>query len=173
MAKEVTAIYPGSFDPVTNGHLDIMQRSGSIYDRVIVAVLLNLDKEPLFHLDERVRMLEEATCRWDNVQVDTFDGLLVNYAVKNKARVILRGIRAVTDYEFELQMALMNRTMQPEIETIFMMPAGDYSYLSSSLVKEVFSLGGSVNGLVPPIVETYLEGARGRVKPSQSESPSG
>ena len=99
--------------------------------------------------------------------------LLVNYAVKNRARVILRGIRAVTDYEFELQMALMNRTMQPDIETIFMMPSGDYSYLSSSLVKEVFSLGGSVNGLVPTIVETYLEGARERVRPSQSESPSG
>ena len=173
MAKEVTAIYPGSFDPVTNGHVDIMKRSSSIFDRVIVAVLLNLDKEPLFTLDERVQMLEEATRSWDNIEVDTFDGLLVNYAVKNRARVILRGIRAVTDYEFELQMALMNRTMQPDIETIFMMPSGDYSYLSSSLVKEVFSLGGSVNGLVPTIVETYLEGARERVRPSQSESPSG
>jgi pantetheine-phosphate adenylyltransferase len=171
MEKQVTAIYPGSFDPATNGHLDIVERSAGIFDTVIVAVLLNLEKEPLFSLNERVSMLNEATSRWNNVEVDTFDGLLVKYAVSCNARVILRGIRAVTDYEFELQMALMNRTMQPDIETIFMMPAGVYSYLSSSLVKEVFSLGGSVSGLVPPIVETYLEEARGRVKPSQSESP--
>jgi len=156
MAKEVTAIYPGSFDPVTNGHVDIIERSRGIFDRVIVAVLVNIDKEPFFTTDERVEMLREVTGKWDNVQIETFQGLLVNYAVARKAQVILRGIRAVTDYEYEFQMALMNRRMQPGIETVFMVPAEANTYLSSSLVKEIFLLGGSVEGIVPSVVEEFL-----------------
>ena len=156
MAKEVTAIYPGSFDPVTNGHVDIIERSQSIFDRVIVAVLVNIEKEPFFTTDERVEMLREVTGKWDNVQIETFQGLLVNYAVAQKAKVILRGIRAVTDYEYEFQMALMNRRMQPRIETVFMVPAEEYTYLSSRLVKEIFLLGGSVEGIVPSVVQEFL-----------------
>ena len=156
MAKEVTAIYPGSFDPVTNGHVDIIERSRGIFDRVIVAVLVNIDKEPFFTTDERVEMLREVTGKWDNVQIETFQGLLVNYAVARKDQVILRGIRAVTDYEYEFQMALMNRRMQPGIETVFMVPAEANTYLSSSLVKEIFLLGGSVEGIVPSVVEEFL-----------------
>jgi pantetheine-phosphate adenylyltransferase len=156
MAKEMTSIYPGSFDPVTNGHVDIIERSQSIFDRVIVAVLVNIEKEPFFTTDERLEMLREVTRKWDNVQVETFQGLLVNYAVAQKAQVILRGIRAVTDYEYEFQMALMNRRMQPGIETVFMVPAEAYTYLSSRLVKEIFLLGGSVEGIVPSVVEDFL-----------------
>jgi pantetheine-phosphate adenylyltransferase len=156
MAERITAIYPGSFDPVTNGHLDIIERGSSIFDRVVVAVLVNAGKDPLFSIEERLGMLKEATRLWDNVEVDSFDGLLVNYAVSRRARVILRGIRAVTDYEYEFQMALMNRRMQPTIETVFMMPAEAYSYLSSSVVKQVAGLGGSVGGLVPDVVERCL-----------------
>ncbi|MEE8348826.1 MAG: pantetheine-phosphate adenylyltransferase [Acidobacteriota bacterium] len=157
MAKKLTAIYPGSFDPVTHGHLDIVNRSRGKFDRVIVAVLVNIEKNPLFTPKERVEMLKVVTGQWDNVEVDTFEGLLVNYAKANQARVILRAIRAVTDYEYEFQMALMNRRMEPDIETIFMVPAEEYSYLSSRLVKEIFLLGGSVNGLVPPTVEDSLK----------------
>jgi pantetheine-phosphate adenylyltransferase len=156
MAKEVTAIYPGSFDPVTNGHVDIIGRSRGIFDRVIVAVLVNIEKTPFFTTDERLEMLREVTGKWDNVQIETFQGLLVNYAVAQKAQVILRGIRAVTDYEYEFQMALMNRRMQPGIETVFMVPAEEYTYLSSKLVKEIFLLGGSVEGIVPSVVEDFL-----------------
>ena len=156
MAKEVTAIYPGSFDPVTNGHVDIIGRSRGIFDRVIVAVLVNIEKTPFFTTDERLEMLREVTGKWDNVQIETFQGLLVNYAVAQKAQVILRGIRAVTDYEYEFQMALMNRRMQPGIETVFMVPAEEYTYLSSRLVKEIFLLGGSVEGIVPSVVEDFL-----------------
>jgi pantetheine-phosphate adenylyltransferase len=156
MAKEVTAIYPGSFDPVTNGHVDIIERSQSIFDRVIVAVLVNIEKEPFFTTDERLEMLREVTGKWDNVQIEAFQGLLVNYAVAQRAQVILRGIRAVTDYEYEFQMALMNRRMQPGIETVFMVPAEAYTYLSSRLVKEIFLLGGSVEGIVPLVVEEFL-----------------
>ena len=156
MAKEVTAIYPGSFDPVTNGHVDIIERSRGIFDRVIVAVLVNIAKEPFFTTEERVEMLRVVTGKWDNVQIETFQGLLVNYAVAQKAQVILRGIRAVTDYEYEFQMALMNRRMQPGIETVFMVPAEANTYLSSSLVKEIFLLGGSVEGIVPSVVEEFL-----------------
>ncbi len=162
MAKQVTAIYPGSFDPVTNGHLDIIERSHRIFDRVIVAVLANVEKEPLFEIDKRLEMLREVTQEWDNIEVETFEGLLVKFAVAQKAQVILRGIRAVTDYEYEFQMALMNRRMQPEIETVFMVPAEAYTYLSSRLVKEIFSLGGSVNGLVPSIVEKFLKENKSR-----------
>ena len=162
MAKQVTAIYPGSFDPVTNGHLDIIERSHRIFERVIVAVLVNVEKEPYFDIDKRLEMLREVTQEWDNIEVQTFEGLLVKFAVAQKAQVILRGIRAVTDYEYEFQMALMNRRMQPEIETVFMVPAEAYTYLSSRLVKEIFSLGGSVSGLVPSIVENFLKENKSR-----------
>lgn len=162
MAKQVTAIYPGSFDPVTNGHLDIIERSHGIFHRVIVAVLVNVEKEPFFDIDKRLEMLREVTEEWDNIEVETFEGLLVKFAVARKAQVILRGIRAVTDYEYEFQMALMNRRMQPEIETVFMVPAEAYTYLSSRLVKEIFRLGGSVSGLVPSIVETFLKENKSR-----------
>ncbi len=152
----VTAIYPGSFDPVTNGHLDLIERGTKIFDRLIVGVLRNLEKEPLFTLDERVEMLHEVTQKWPNVEVDIFDGLLVDYARRRKARVILRGIRAISDYEYELQMALMNRKIEPQIETVFMMPAETYSYLSSRLVREIARLGGPIQGLVPAVVEQRL-----------------
>jgi pantetheine-phosphate adenylyltransferase len=154
--KSIIAIYPGSFDPVTNGHLDLIERSAKIYNRLVVAVLRNLEKNPLFSVPERVEMLREVTKVWDNVEVDIFDGLLVDYARRRGARVILRGIRAISDYEYELQMALMNRKLEPEIETIFMMPAETYSYLSSKMVREIAQLGGPISGLVPPIVEQRL-----------------
>ncbi len=152
----VTAIYPGSFDPVTNGHLDLIERGTKIFDRLIVGVLRNLEKEPLFTLDERVEMLREVTGKWPNVEVDIFAGLLVDYARQRKAGVILRGIRAISDYEYELQMALMNRKIEPQIETVFMMPAETYSYLSSRLVREIARLGGPIQGLVPAVVEQRL-----------------
>src|SRR5579863_4060780 len=154
--KTSLAIYPGSFDPVTNGHLDLIERGTKIFDRLVVAVLLNLDKEPLFPTKERVEMLREVTRQWSNVEVDVFDGLLVDYARKRNAQVILRGIRAFSDYEYELQMALMNRRLESNIETVFMMPAEKYSYLSSRLVREIAHLGGDIKGLVPPVVEQRL-----------------
>ena len=154
--KTITAIYPGSFDPVTNGHLDLIDRGTKIFDHLIVAVLRNPEKDPLFSLPERVEMLREVTRPWANVEVDVFDGLLVDYVRRRKATVILRGIRAISDYEYELQMALMNRKLEPQIETVFMMPAETYSYLSSRLVREIALLGGSIQGLVPPVVEHRL-----------------
>lgn len=154
--RSLLAIYPGSFDPVTNGHLDLIERAAKLFERLIVAVLKNDGKEPLFTPAERIEMLREATRGWPNVEVDLFGGLLVEYARQKQARVILRGIRAVSDYEYELQMALMNRKLAPEIETVFLLPAEAYSYLSSRLVKEIARLGGSVHGLVPPIVEQRL-----------------
>ena len=154
--KPIVAIYPGSFDPVTNGHLDLIERGTKIFDRLIVGILRNLEKEPLFSLPERVEMLEEVTRQWSNVEVDVFDGLLVDYARRRNAGVILRGIRAISDYEYELQMALMNRKLESQIETVFMMPAEAYSYLSSKLVREIARLGGSISGLVPPVVEQRL-----------------
>ena len=154
--KSVTAIYPGSFDPVTNGHLDLIQRGAKIFDRLIVAVLRNFDKQPLFKVNERVDMLREVTKAWPNVEIDVFEGLLMDYARQKNAQVILRGIRAISDYEYELQMALMNRKLEPRIETVFMMPAEAFSYLSSRLVREIAQLGGSVKDLVPPVIEAHL-----------------
>jgi len=154
--KSITAIYPGSFDPVTNGHLDLIARGARIFDRLVVAVLQNLEKEPLFPAPERVQMLRQVTSEWANVEVDLFDGLLVDYVRRQNAQVILRGIRAVSDYEYELQMALMNRRLEPGVETVFMMPAERYSYLSSRLVREVAKLGGNIEGLVPASVVERL-----------------
>jgi pantetheine-phosphate adenylyltransferase len=152
----VRAIYPGSFDPLTNGHLDLIDRGSKIFDELIVAILRNAEKDPLFTLAERKEMLEHMVKRYENVRVETFEGLLVDYAMQKKAKAVLRGIRAISDYEYELQMALMNRKLQPQLETVFMMSAEVYSYLSSRLVKEVFRLGGSVTGLVPELVEKRL-----------------
>jgi pantetheine-phosphate adenylyltransferase len=154
--KTSVALYPGSFDPVTNGHLDLIERGEKMFDHLIVAVLKNAEKEPLFSVPERVEMLREVTKQWDSVEVDVFDGLLVDYARKRGAGVILRGIRAVSDYEFELQMALMNRKLEPRLETVFMLPGESYSYLSSKLVREIAQLGGPLTGLVPPLVEQRL-----------------
>jgi len=154
--RKVIAIYPGSFDPPTNGHLDLIERGSKIFDQLIVAILRNPDKAPLFGLSERVLMLEAMTEDFRNVRIDTFDGLTVDYAAKVKAGAVLRGIRAISDYEYELQMALMNRKLQPNLETVFMMPAEQYSYLSSRLVREVAQLGGSIKGLVPDLVERRL-----------------
>ena len=154
--KKVTAIYPGSFDPPTNGHLDLIERGSKIFDELVVAILRNPEKDPLFSLSERRSMLEALTSEFHNVRVDTFDGLTVDYAAKKKASAVLRGIRALSDYEYELQMALMNRKLQPSLETVFMMPAEQYSYLSSRLVREVAKLGGSIAGLVPEMVERRL-----------------
>jgi len=151
------AIYPGSFDPLTNGHLDLIERGSSIFEHLLVGVLRNPEKDPLFSLSERCEMLVEMTSRYKNVSVEAFDGLLADYARHKKARVILRGIRAISDYEYEFQMALMNRRLAPELETIFMMPDAKYSFVSSRLVKEVFILGGSIDGLVPKFVIDRLK----------------
>jgi len=156
LMKTSIAIYPGSFDPVTNGHLDLIMRGEKMFDHLIVAVLKNVEKEPLFTVPERVEMLREVTKQWPAVEVDVFQGLLVDYARKRGAAVILRGIRAISDYEYELQMALMNRKLEPRLETVFMMPAETYSYLSAKLVREIAQLGGPLTGLVPPIVEERL-----------------
>src|SRR5579871_6489292 len=153
----VRAIYPGSFDPLTNGHLDLIERGSNIFDELIVSILRNSEKSPLFSLGERRAMLESMTGQFRNVRVDTFDGLMVDYAARVKAKAVLRGIRAISDYEYELQMALMNRKLRPELETVFMMPAEQYSYLSSRLVREVAQLGGSIKGLVPEMVEQRLK----------------
>jgi len=157
------AIYPGTFDPITNGHLDIIERSARLFDEVIIALLMNIEKSPMFSIQERVEMIQQVN-RWDHVKVDTFQGLLVHYAMSQKAQVIVRGIRAVSDYEYELQMALMNRRLEPQLETVFMMSAEEYSHLSSSLIKEVFILGGSITGLVPDVVEERMRSKPGTKK---------
>lgn len=155
--EAVVAIYPGSFDPITNGHLDLISRGSKLVDRLIVAVLKNTSKAPLFSVNERLQMLDEVTAPFDNVTVDSFDGLLVDFAARRKANAILRGIRAISDYEHELQMTLMNRRLRPETETIFLMASEAYSFVSSHLVKEVFALGGDISGLVPKSVEARLK----------------
>ncbi len=155
--KQITAIYPGSFDPVTNGHLDLIHRGCKLFDRLIVAIARNPEKDSsLFCLEERIEMLEAMTAQLENVTVDAFEGLLMNYCIEKHANAVLRGIRAVSDYEFELQMALMNRKMEPSVETIFMMPAEKYSYLSSRIVREIAAFGGPLNGLVPELIEQHL-----------------
>lgn len=158
------AIYPGSFDPPTNGHLDLIERGAKIFDELIVAVLINREKQSLFSNEDRIDMLRQMTRHCRNVRVESFDGLLVDYAVKHRAVAVLRGIRAISDYEYELQMALMNRKLEPKLETVFMMPAEAYSYLSSRLVKEIARLNGDVSTLVPPIVARRLRAALRRSK---------
>jgi pantetheine-phosphate adenylyltransferase len=157
MARERTAIYPGSFDPLTLGHVDIIARGSALFDRIVVAVLKNIDKQPLFSVEERMEMIRETFADRENVEADSFSGLLVDYAVSRGAAAIVRGIRAISDFEYEFQMALMNRRLAPSLETVFMMPAEEYSYVSSRLIKEVALLGGSVTGLVPPGVEARLK----------------
>ena len=150
------AVFPGSFDPLTNGHVDIISRGARLFDRLVVAILVNAEKSPLFTTGERVEMTRAVFASMPNVEVDTFDGLLVDYVERRKAQVIVRGLRAVSDFEYEFQMALMNRRLNGKIETVFMMPAEQYSYISSRLIKEVFSLGGRVQGLVPELIEERL-----------------
>jgi pantetheine-phosphate adenylyltransferase len=158
MSKAITAIYPGTFDPPTNGHLDVIARGAKIVDRLVVAILRNASKgTPLFTVGEREEMLREATKGFGNVTVETFDGLLVEFARAKGAKAVIRGIRAVSDYEYEFQMAMMNRKLDPGLETLFMMPAEKYTYVSSRLIKGVFQLGGDVSSLVPPVVVERLK----------------
>jgi pantetheine-phosphate adenylyltransferase len=157
LASSLVAIYPGSFDPITNGHLDLIARGGRMVGRLIVAVLRNQAKHPLFSVDERVEMLSEVVKPYANVEVGAFDGLLVDYAASRGATMIVRGIRAVSDYELDWQMALMNRRLRPEIETVFLVAGEEYSFISSNLVKEVAALGGNISGIVPPLVEQRLK----------------
>ncbi len=160
MSAPRIAVCPGSFDPMTMGHVDIIERAAHLFDRVVVAVLVNPGKLPLFTLDERVDIAREVFAGHPNVEVETFQGLLVEYAQQKQASVIVRGLRAVSDFEYEFQMALMNRHLAPRIETTFLMPAEQYAYLSSTLIKEVFSLGGNIEGMVPPLVEARLRARR-------------
>jgi pantetheine-phosphate adenylyltransferase len=153
----VKALYPGTFDPPTNGHIDLIQRGSKLFEHLTVAILKNPVKDPLFTVEERVEMLREATSPLGNVSVATFDGLMVEFARRHGAKAVLRGIRAISDYEYEFQMALMNRRLAPEIETVFLQPAGRYSFVSSRMLKEVFSFGGDVSGLVPPNVLKRLK----------------
>lgn len=150
------AVFPGSFDPLTNGHVDIVLRCAHLFERIVVSVLVNSEKTPLFSSEDRVAMIREVFREYPNIEVDTFDGLLVDYARRKRASAIVRGLRAVSDFEYEFQMALMNRHLEPTLETVFMMPAEQYTYLSSRLIKEVFRLGGDVRGLVPSVVEDRL-----------------
>lgn len=172
--KSRLAVYPGSFDPLTNGHVDIIERGTHLFEKIIVAILVNSEKAPLFTTQERVEIVREVFRERPNVEVDTFNGLLVDYVARRKANVIVRGLRALSDFETEFQMALMNRRLSPQVETVFMMPAEQYTYISSRMIKEVFSLGGRVHGLVPDIVVTRLQekhlartsGERGKVNVS-------
>jgi pantetheine-phosphate adenylyltransferase len=159
----VSALYPGTFDPPTNGHIDLIQRGAKLFEHLTVAILNNPLKDPLFTVEERVEMLKESTAMLANVSVATFDGLMVEFARQQGASAVLRGIRAISDYEYEFQMALMNRRLAPEIETVFLQPAGRYSFVSSRMLKEVFAFGGDVSGLVPPNV---LKRLRARIATS-------
>lgn len=149
---EKIAVYPGSFDPITNGHLDIIKRASRIFDKVYVSILVNSSKNSAFTLEERISMIKEVTAKYDNVEVDSFSGLLVNYLNKKNASVIIRGLRAVSDFEYEFQMALMNHKLEKNIETLFMMTSGKYSYLSSSIVKEIAQYEGNLKDLVPDVL---------------------
>ena len=171
----VIAVYPGTFDPITNGHLDLIERGSRLFDRVVVAILENPEKHPLLDLRERKDLIRGATAHLPNVEVESFAGLLADYARLRGASVIVRGLRAVSDFEYEFQMALMNRRLRPEMETVFMMPHEAYSYLSSRLVKEVVALGGSVTGLVPPEVERLIVGRsrRSRASSGPTAAPPG
>ena len=163
-----TAIYPGSFDPLTNGHFDVVQRAAKLFDRVIVAVAKNEGKKPLFSLQERLALVKEATAGMPNVEADSFEGLLVEYVVQKKAQAIVRGLRAVSDFEFEFQLALMNRKLNENIETIFMMPKDTYTFLSSRIVKEIAQLGGDVSPFVLPNVQLALrQKLKPRVRPDR------
>ena len=164
--ESIRAIYPGTFDPLTNGHLDLIARGTKIVDELVVAILRNSDKgTPLFSVPEREEMIREATREFGNVRVTTFDGLLVDFARQEKAKAVLRGIRAISDYEYEFQMAMMNRKLDPELETLFMMPAEKYTYVSSRLIKGVFNLGGDVSALVPPnVVERLKQKVPGKIR---------
>ena len=157
--RKVAAIYPGSFDPITNGHLDVVRRAATMFDRVVVAVARNAEKTPLFTVAERVAMTRVAVRHLRNVVVDDFDGLLVNYARRQKAAVVIRGLRAVSDFEYEFQMALMNRRLNPKVETIFLTPKDEYTFISSKLVKEIAELGGDVSDFVPRDVKVALNRA--------------
>jgi pantetheine-phosphate adenylyltransferase len=161
----VKAIYPGSFDPLTNGHLDLIARGAKVFDHLVVAILKNSEKAPLFSVSERIEMLTESVQPFGNVSVATFDGLLVEFVMQQQAQAIVRGIRAISDYEYELQMALMNRRLAPQVETVFLMADEKYSYVSSRLIKNVFELGGSVEGLVP---ETVISRLQARVLPNKT-----
>jgi len=159
MAERPTAriaVFPGSFDPLTNGHIDIIERGAKLFDRIIVAVLTNAAKTPLFSVEERMTIIRENFKNTPNVEADSFDGLVVDYARRRGASVLVRGLRGISDFEYELQMAMMNRHLDPAIETVFMMPAEQYTYVSSRLIKEVMTLGGSITGLVPAGVESRL-----------------
>ena len=152
-----TAIYPGSFDPVTNGHIDIVERGLKLFDRIIVAILVNPSKESLFSVDERIEMLKESLKRFPNVEIDTFGGLTVDYGVKRKAHAILRGMRAISDFEYEFQLALINRKLNREIQTVFLMTSLRWLYISSSIIKEAAQFRGDINGMVPPVVQKMLK----------------
>ena len=165
MTKRI-AVYPGSFDPIHNGHLDLVERCRPLFDEVVLGVLSNEAKKPLFSVEERVEMLREMVAPWPECRVESFSGLLVDFMAGIGSRVVVRGLRAVSDFEYEFQMALMNRRLSPRMETVFMTPREDYSYLSSRLVKEVFALGGDLTGLVPPSV---LERLRRRLPPRSRE----
>lgn len=168
-----TVIYPGSFDPITNGHLDVIQRAARIFDRVVVAVAQNDSKQPLFTLAERRRLVAQAVVDVPNAEVDSFEGLLVDYVVSRGACVVLRGLRAVSDFEFEFQLALMNRKLNEQVETIFMMPKDTYTFLSSRMVKEICRLGGNITAFVPSAVELALRRKLGRAGSRKSRSPAG
>lgn len=155
-SKMRICVYPGSFDPITNGHLDIIERASRLFDKLIVGVLVNTSKSPLFTVEERMRFIKDSCTYLDNVEVDSFEGLLIDFMKHKNATTIIKGLRAVSDFEYEFQMALMNRKLNPRIETIFMMTNSEYSYLSSSLVKEVAKFGGCIKGLIPSIVEKEI-----------------
>ncbi|MCK8058067.1 MULTISPECIES: pantetheine-phosphate adenylyltransferase [unclassified Fusibacter] len=155
------AVYPGSFDPLTNGHLDLIKRAALLFDHVIVAISINSSKKPMFELDERKKMIEEVVSEFDNVTVDTVGGLIVDYISERENAVLIKGLRALSDFEMEFQMALMNRKLKPEVETLFLMTSMDYAAVSSSIVKEINRFGGDISELVPPLIAEAMVKRRG------------